>query len=156
MATELPHATARLLTLLPDLALAVYESAPHGEARRRAKAEGRELTARQMAAVVALAERPGATVSELAVELDTGRAAASELVERLVQKGVVRRETDPDDRRAVRLDLSPAARGLADDLHAGWRTEIEAAFAAVPELDPSAVIAFLEALLDSLKGRRRP
>ena len=152
MGPELDDPAAALVSLLPELAVAVYESAPHRDAVRRAA--GRELTARQMAAVVALARRPGATMSELAAALGTGRAAASELVERLVQKGVVQRVPDAADRRAVRLDLSPRARALAEAMQAGWRADVEAAFDDAPGLDPAALIAFLDTLLDRLKGHR--
>ncbi|MBN2204659.1 MAG: winged helix-turn-helix transcriptional regulator [Thermoleophilia bacterium] len=152
MGPELDDPAAALVSLLPELAVVVYESAPHRDAVRRGA--GRELTARQMAAVVALARRPGATMSELAAALGVGRAAASELVERLVQKGVVQRVTDATDRRAVRLDLSPRARALAEAMQAGWRAEVEAAFDDVPGLDPTTLIAFLDTLLDRLKGHR--
>jgi DNA-binding MarR family transcriptional regulator len=105
-----------------------------------------------MAAVVALARRPGATMSELAAALGVGRAATSELVERLVQKGVVQRVPDAADRRAVRLDLSPRARALAATMQAGWRAEVGAAFDDTPGLDPAALVAFLETLLERMKG----
>ncbi len=152
MGPEVDDPAAALVALLPELAVAVYETAPHGDAVRRAA--GRQLTARQMAVVVALARRPGATMSELAAALGVGRAAASELVERLVQKGVVQRVPDPADRRAVRLDLSPRARALAEAMQAGWRAEVEAAFDDTPSLDPATLIAFLDALLDRLQGHR--
>jgi len=153
MVAEVSDPAGTLVALLSELAVAVYDSPPHREAVRRAA--GHELTSRQMAAVVALARRPGATMSELAAALGVGRAAASELVERLVQKGVVRRTQDAADRRAVRLDLSPRARALADAMQAGWRAEVEAAFADAPRLDPSALTAFLEDLLRRMKGPRR-
>jgi len=152
MVPELDDPATALVSLLPELAVAVYESAPHWDAVRRAA--GHELTARQMAAVVALARRPGASMTELAAALGVGRAAASELVERLVQKAVVQRVPDAADRRAVRLDLSPRARALAEAMQAGWRTEVEAAFDDVAGLDPSALIAFLDTLLDRLKAHR--
>jgi len=157
MVPEAYDPAAALGALLPELAVAVYESAPHRDAVRRAAARGAggdELTARQMAAVVALARHPGITMSELAAALGVGRAATTELVERLVRKGVVRRARDADDRRAVRLDLAPGARALAEAMQAGWKDEVGAAFAATPELDPQALIAFLETLLDRMKGRR--
>ncbi len=46
----------------------------------------------------------------LAQHLKLSAAGVSELVEGLVQEGLVRRETDPEDRRAVVLVLTPEGR----------------------------------------------
>lgn len=47
-------------------------------------------------------------IKTLARELDVTPAAASQAVERLVAYGVLRRQADPEDRRAVRLSFSAA------------------------------------------------
>ena len=51
-------------------------------------------------------------MGEFADGLDISRAAASELVARLTEKGVVRRESDADDRRVVYVRLAGAAERL--------------------------------------------
>lgn len=135
--------TAELVRLLPELAIALYESAPHAEARRRT---GERLTARQMRAVLHLARREPLTMGGLADGLAIGRAAASEMVERLVEKGVARREADPSDRRVVRVRLAPPARTYADATLQAWRSRVEAAFARHPDLDPATLVAFLRTL----------
>jgi len=47
-----------------------------------------------------------------AQQLKLSAGAVTELVEGLVSEGLVRRDTDPDDRRAVVLALTPAGRRL--------------------------------------------
>jgi len=106
MAKRHADATDALVSLLPELAVAIYESGPHAEGHL---ATGERLTTRQMRAVLFLARHAPSTMSDLATGLDIGRAAASEMVDRLVEKGVALRETDPDDRRVVRVRLAPWA-----------------------------------------------
>lgn len=51
-------------------------------------------------------------IKSIARELDVSPAAASQAVERLVAYGVLDRSPDPDDRRAVRLSLTPEGDAL--------------------------------------------
>jgi DNA-binding MarR family transcriptional regulator len=146
--------TAQLVQLLPELAVTLYESGPHDEVRGHA--QGEPLTGRQMMAVVFLAHRGRVTMGELADGLEIGRAAASELVTRLVQKGVVKRAHDPADRRVVTVTLSARAESLAADVSAQWSMQIAAAFARHPDIDPDTLVAFLRTVIAHLKGRSGP
>jgi DNA-binding MarR family transcriptional regulator len=143
--------TAQLVQLLPELAVTLYEAGPHEGARRHG--QGEPLTGRQMKAVVFLAHRGTATMGEFADGLEIGRAAASELVARLIEKNVVVREDDRDDRRVVHVKLAGRAEGYADDLLAQWRDQLEAVFALYPGIDPKTLVAFLRTLIKQLKGR---
>ena len=144
--------TAQLVRLLPELAVVLYESAPHHR-RGELPATTEPLTGRQMEAVVFLSHRHRVTMGEFADGLEISRAAASELVARLTEKDVVRRETDPDDRRVVYVHLAGAAERYAGEVYDAWRRELEAVFARFPGIDPDTLVAFLRALIDRLKGR---
>ena len=143
--------TAELVQLLPELAVTLFEAGPHKEARSQAR--GEPLTGRQMRAVVFLAHRGGITMGELADGLEIGRAAASELVARLTEKGVVVREDDPEDRRVVHVRLVGPAKDYADSLLVKWRDQLEATFARFPGIDPDTLVAFLRDLTLQSKGR---
>ena len=86
--------TDELARLLPELAVALYESTPHHKRGER-PAAAEPLTGRQLEAVVFLSHHRKVTMGEFAGGLDISRAAASELVARLVERDVVRRETRP-------------------------------------------------------------
>jgi len=146
--------TAQLVRLLPELAIVLYESAPHHHGEMRPATA--ELTGRQMEAVVFLSHRPGVTMGKFADGLEISRAAASELVARLTEKGVVRRETDPDDRRVVYVRLAGAAEQYAGQVFDAWRRDLEAVFSRFPDIDPDTLVAFLGALIDQLKGHGAP
>jgi DNA-binding MarR family transcriptional regulator len=144
--------TSELARLLPELAVALYESAPHHHAAPQ-PATAEPLTGRQMEAVVFLSHRPRVTMGAFAGGLEISPAAASELVARLTEKGVVRRETEPDDRRVVYVRLAGEAERYAGEVHDEWRRHLDAVFARYPGIDPDTLVAFLGALIDRLKGR---
>lgn len=144
-------AAQELARLLPELAVTLYQSAPH-HARRPEPADD-ALTGRQMEAVVFLAHRGSATMSEFADGLDISRGAASELVSRMLEKGVIRRGNDASDRRVVRVALAGDAEDLAESMFDRWREQLAHVFARYPEIDPGVLVAFLGDLIDLLKGR---
>lgn len=63
-----------------------------------------------------LADHPGATIGEVTVALQASPAGASGLLARMERADLVRRRTDPDDRRTVRLDLTPTGTAALDDV----------------------------------------
>jgi DNA-binding MarR family transcriptional regulator len=144
--------TDELARLLPELAVALYESTPHHKAGGRA-ATAEPLTGRQLEAVVFLSHHRRVTMGEFADGLGVSRAAASELVARLIERDVARREADPADRRVVYVRLAGAAERYADAMHDEWRAHLDAVFARYSSIDPDTLVAFLGDLIDQLKGR---
>jgi MarR family transcriptional regulator for hemolysin len=57
---------------------------------------------------------PGCSLNEAAEHIGLEPPSASKLVEHLVQRGLVNRETDPDDRRRLRLSLLPRGQRSID------------------------------------------
>jgi DNA-binding MarR family transcriptional regulator len=64
-------------------------------------------------------------VTSIALMLGVSNAAASQLVDRLFQMGLIQRQEDPADRRIKRLGLTPAGHELAEQLMNGRRAWIE-------------------------------
>ena len=61
-------------------------------------------------------------MTELGELLGLARSSLTGLVDRTAQRGLVRREADPRDRRAVRVGLTDAGAALADGFYAEtWR-----------------------------------
>lgn len=76
------------------------------------QAAGFELTSVQFAALDAIAEQPGIDQAGLAAAISFDRATIGGVIERLEQKGLVRREVSEQDRRARQLHLTPAGKRL--------------------------------------------
>jgi DNA-binding MarR family transcriptional regulator len=75
-----------------------------------------ELTMPQVRALFALLQSGDARMGALAGQLGVSLSSATGLVDRLVEKGLVERWVDPDDRRSVVCRLSPAGQDLAERL----------------------------------------
>jgi MarR family 2-MHQ and catechol resistance regulon transcriptional repressor len=99
------------------------------------------------ARAVELLERMGAiSLNALATELFVDKSTASRVVGGLEDGGFVRRVVDPDDRRALRLELTAEGRELARQLHddAVWEMST-----LLSSFDPAArtdLLAFLRRL----------
>jgi DNA-binding MarR family transcriptional regulator len=65
-----------------------------------------QLTVPQLRALLFVRRHPGASLSPLAEHLGMALPATSNLVERLVQAGLVERTTNPDERRRIQLTLT--------------------------------------------------
>lgn len=77
-------------------------------------AAGYDLTSVQYAALTVIAARPGLDQATLARAIAFDRPTTGGVVDRLEAKGLVRRENDPNDRRARRLYLQPTGKVTLD------------------------------------------
>lgn len=78
------------------------------------KARLHGMTRAQWAVLLRLERREGLKQSELAEALDLQPITLTRLVDRLCANGLIERRADPNDRRAKKLYLTPAARPLID------------------------------------------
>ena len=91
----------------------LMDFAMHHTMRERvhfAKATG--LSMPQFGILMQLHYHKDCGVSDLSGRFDITSAAASQLVDKLVQSGLIQREEDPNDRRAKRLNLTDKGIGL--------------------------------------------
>jgi len=74
----------------------------------------KELTLSQYMTVITVDEHGPTTVSDLAKNLGISNPSASAMVDKLVEKGILKREQSREDRRKVDVQISPeAARRIA-------------------------------------------
>lgn len=83
---------------------------------RFAKSTG--LSMPQFGLLMQLHHKGACGMSEVSERFDITPAAASQLVDKLVQNGLVQREEDPQDRRAKLLNLTEKGRDLVQQGHA--------------------------------------
>ena len=87
----------------------------HG-ARDRERLSSYGVTPSGARAVETLVRLGPVSLNRLATELFVDKSTASRVVGCLEDRGLVRRETAPEDRRALRLLLTPAGRAVAAQL----------------------------------------
>jgi MarR family transcriptional regulator for hemolysin len=81
------------------------------------KAKEFGITRAQWVVLARLDRFEGLKQSELADMLDLQPITVTRLLDRLCEAGLIERRSDPDDRRAKRLFLTPAARPLLEQLN---------------------------------------
>lgn len=96
--------------------------------------------------------RPG----RLAERLGLSPAATTALVDRLAEAGFVERLRDLPDRRQVRLQLTPRAHRLGQEVLAPLARRIDRAAAALSPEHAQIVVAYLREVLDSGEDPSEP
>lgn len=125
-----------IIALLPDVAKDLSRK-PLDCVRRE------DVSVAQVKVLVHLAQYGPRTMSELAGGLGITLPSATGLVNPLVDMDFVVRDRDEDDKRVVRIRLSPSAQKVADRIMAERRAQVEAALSG---LSPQARLHFLEGL----------
>jgi DNA-binding MarR family transcriptional regulator len=104
------------------------------------------LSMPQISALYRLYYQGPCGVSDIAEHLAVSSAAASQMIERLVQQDLLQRSEDPSDRRAKQIALSPAGRALMEEsieARVRWMAELTTVLS--PE-EQTTIIAALDAL----------
>lgn len=116
---------------------------------------GLMLTPVQFAALVAIRDRPDVDQATLAATIAYDRTTIGGVIDRLAEKGMVERNTDPSDRRSKRLKLLPAghdALKLAEPLVTRSQQEL------VSSLSPAEqkqLLALMEKVVGALGDKSR-
>jgi DNA-binding MarR family transcriptional regulator len=95
---------------------------------------------------------PGASLSEVADHIGLEAPTASKLVEELVQRGLVRREDDPEDRRRVQLTILPKGKKSIDEAYEHTREFLVHRLAHLSEDQRKTVLQSMDLLKDAFAG----
>jgi DNA-binding MarR family transcriptional regulator len=125
--------------------------------RRRAREDWplEPLATAQVDLLRAVRLRAGITVGEAAAELRIAPNTASTLAQQLVAAGLIAREPDPDDRRAVRLVLTPAAERRMAAWHDRRQQVLDTALESLSPADRAAVARAVRPLRELLEALER-
>jgi DNA-binding MarR family transcriptional regulator len=108
-------------------------------------AEMGTITFQQVHALHAIVRHDTITMGELAGCLEAASlSSATQMADRLVKLGLVERMSDPDDRRLVRLALSPRGRELLEWREAAWRQGIGRALEGFTDEECATLVRLLE------------
>jgi len=113
----------------------------------------------QVEILQSLAAEPGRRISSLAEAHHLAPNTVSNLVQTMVVAGLVSRETDPTDRRAVTLALAPEGEQALGSWLAAHERRVEEALAALDPHDRQVLadaLPSLERLVDRLEEGDRP
>jgi len=112
--------------------------------------EGPPLTATQRLALFELVDQGPLRLNDLALRMGTSAPTASRAVDALDELGLVDRKPDPDDRRALQLDLTPEGRRSVEERKARVLEAFRPAVDQLPAADRELLAALLARLADEL------
>lgn len=104
------------------------------------------LSMSQLGALMRLYHGGACGVSNLGEHLGVSSAAASQMIERLVQQGLLERSEHPDDRRIKRIAVSAAGRQLIAEGVAARRQWMESLTHALTQEEQALIIEALKLL----------
>jgi hypothetical protein len=96
-------------------------------------------------------ESAAITMSQLTDHLLVSNGNLTGLVNRLVEDGLIQRESDPDDRRALRVILTPAGRAAFREMAEKHEALIDSLFAAMSDADMATLLAMTTTLNTALR-----
>ncbi len=108
------------------------------------------MTATQRIALIEIADAGPLRLNDLAARIGTSAPTASRTVDVLDELGLAERRADPDDRRAVRIELTPSGRSLVDERKARASAAFEPAAAALTGEDRERLLDLLARMTDAL------
>jgi DNA-binding MarR family transcriptional regulator len=109
----------------------------------------------QLKALLLISEEEGIRMRELARKLGGSFSNATVLVDRLVDRGLVERLADPQDRRVVLVRSTGEGRRLIEQLFTSWQILSAPLLEALDPQALSTVRAALRALLEAARQDRR-
>jgi DNA-binding MarR family transcriptional regulator len=114
-------------------------------ARSLAEIDG-EVTLPQYRALVVLATRGPQRVVDISTELGVAPSTGTRMCDRLVHKGLARRQRSTANRREVRVTLAPPGRRLVEEVTTRRRDELIALVDVLPDSAYEPVTSALRAL----------
>src|SRR5690349_9609938 len=115
------------------------------------KAASFGMTRAKWAVLARLDRFEGLKQNELAEMLDLQPITLTRLLDGLAENGLIERRPDPNDRRAKRLYLTPAARPLLDRLSDLGETLMETALAGLDQAEIARLLANLSTVKENLR-----
>lgn len=144
-----------ILMLLPGLGRLLSRPGP-AESGGVAPGEGlkeAQVSSGHVQVMIALARGPH-SVGRLAEVLGVSRPAATQLVDRLVEHGIVERHHDSEDRRIVLVDYAPGEREVARRIVATRRRPLELAVERMTDEELEGFLKGMRLLVESLDASR--
>lgn len=144
-----------ILMLLPALARGLGRPDPLeiGELERRGILVDTTLSPGHVQVLIALGKGPH-SIGRLAEAVGVSPPAASQLVDRLSEHGMVERRPDPADRRVVLVDYVPGMQDIARRMMEGRGRKLREALGRMTDEEARALLKGLKLLVESFEFAR--
>lgn len=109
-----------------------------------------EITLPQLWVLEYLSRRGGCLMSELAQSLEVSRPAATGLIDRLIAQGLVQRENLEDDRRTIKVSITPKGKKIVANIWEQKRRTLIKVFSQLSARDRRQYLLILERVVHIL------
>lgn len=109
------------------------------------------LTTPKMRALAVLSVIEGPLIRELAVYTVSEQSTLSRALDQLTTEGLIRRETDANDSRAIRVFITDAGRAAFDSLWPQMAAAQARMFRGIPEEERRAFVGTLQKMLTNIR-----
>jgi DNA-binding MarR family transcriptional regulator len=143
-----------VMMLLPALGRGIGKPTPLEMAeisRQSGGAAGTHVSPGHVQVLISLSRGPH-SVGQLAEAVGVSPPAVTQLVDRLVEHGIVERRHDEKDRRIVLVDYVPGMRDVARRIMESRRRQLEGAMEALTDEEAVAFLKGLKVLIESFGG----
>lgn len=113
--------------------------------------EEKAATILQFLALHYLKDQPNVTVTDLCKFMNFSKSSATQLVERLVKAGLVRRIDDSEDRRIIRLSITESGNNEFIALKKKLIGKMHRIFSKIPQSDLRELIRIHKNLIETFK-----
>ena len=144
-----------ILMLLPVLARGIGRPDPSeiGELAQRGIPVDATLSPGHVQVLIALGKGPH-SIWRLAEAVGVSTPAASQLVDRLAEHGMIERRPDPADRRVVLVDYVPGMQDIARRMMEGRGRKLREALGRMTDVEARALLKGLNLLVESFEFAR--
>jgi DNA-binding MarR family transcriptional regulator len=112
--------------------------------------QARDLKSAQMRALFAMEEAEEVTAGQMAKAADLNPASVTAMIDALEEKGIVRRKSDPRDRRVVLVSLTPKGQEIVAQRRVLWDDLWEKHFGGFSERDLRTAVRVIRAMIVQL------
>jgi DNA-binding MarR family transcriptional regulator len=110
------------------------------------------ITAPQLVCLRAIIEHGPITATAISREIHVSASTVVGILDRLEDKGLVRRERGRDDRRIVYVTATEAGMRLANETPSPLQQKLSEALKALPELEQATITMSLERIVDLMES----
>jgi len=112
------------------------------------------ITAPQLVCLHTIISNGPLTATAISREIHVSASTVVGILDRLEEKGLIRRERGREDRRIVFVSATPAGVALAEQAPSPLQQTLSAALNALPELEQATITLSLERIVDLVEKRQ--
>lgn len=142
--------TLSLITFADDIQRLTYDLVRYNTICDRVCGERLGVTPAQGYTLLALPETGNVTMNELSVRMRLANSTMTRMVDPLIQKGLLVREPDPEDRRIVRVRLTEQGQEVKIRLKQAMQDLFSQILKDIPEGERETIVQSLETLKQSI------